>query len=181
MCRFCSAHASLVYVFDTIEREFGAEKIVRKFAEAVAKNEGEEVETVAKRTFGEYGKDLMKRTIELGEKSKDETYEKLEGNLPEWFIEVAYISIQPLFFQLNVVEYNQHRFVFRIDNCHIFNALKRKCRDEIANQMPCKHACLTFSETAYRDLGRKATVSMDASMMKNGYCQFTANNLALQT
>lgn len=186
MCRFCSAHASLVYMFDTIEREFGAEKIVGKFTEAIAKRNEAKIEGVAKEIFGEYGKNLMMRTLDLGGKRDETGKMELEGRydeplplevLPQWFIEIAYISIQPFFFQLKVVEEDLNRFVFRIDNCSIFNALKKKCGDEVVNQMPCKYACLAASRTVYEEMNLKADVTMDASMAKERYCQFAAKNL----
>lgn len=176
-----------VDMLNTIEKEFDVKKMVENFAQTIAGKEKREIESVAKRKFGEYGKNFMKRTLELGEKYTDQTYEILKTaikktgrlkfpHVPQRFIEMAYLSIQP-FRELNVVETNQHRFIFRINNCSIFNALKETCGEEVANQMPCKHACLTASETLYKALDLKASVSMDASMDEDGYCQFAAKNL----
>lgn len=176
-----------VDMLNTIEKEFDAKKLVEKFAQEIAGKGKRETESVAKRTFGKYGENFMKRTLELGEKYTDQTYEILKAaikktgslkfpHVPQRFIEIAYLSIQP-FRELDIVENNQHRFTFRIDNCSIFKALKEACGEEVANQMPCKHACLTASETLYKDLDLKASVGMDASMAKDGYCQFEAKNL----
>ena len=176
-----------VDMLNAIEKEFDVKKLVEKFAQDLAGIGKKEIESVAKRTFGEYGKNFMKRTLELGERYTDQTYEILKtaikktGSLkfphvPQRFIEIAYLSIQP-FRELNVVENNQYRFIFRIDNCSIFKALKETCGEEVAKQMPCKHACLTASETLYKDLDMKTSVSMDASMAENEYCQFAAKNL----
>jgi len=176
-----------VDILNAIEKEFDVKKLVEKFAKGIAGKGKKEIESVAKRTFGEYGRNFMERTLELGEKYTDQTYEILKtaiektGSLkfphvPQRFIEIAYLSIQP-FSELNVVENNQFRFIFRIDKCSIFNALKEACGEKVANHMPCKHACLTASETLYRDLNLKASVGMDASMAEDGYCQFVAKNL----
>lgn len=178
-----------VDMLNTIEKEFGVKKLVEKFAQDIAGKEKREIESVAKRTFGEYGENLMKRTLELGEKYTDQTYEILKAVIkktdrlkfplvPQRFIEIAYLSIQP-FRELNVAENNQYRFIFRIDNCSIFNALKEACGEEVADQMPCKHACLTASQTVYKDFDLKASVGMDASMAEDGYCQFAAKNLEI--
>ena len=175
-----------VDMLNTIEKEFDVKKLVEKFAQDIAGKGKKEIESVAKRTFGEYGKNFMKRTLELGENYTDQTYEILKAaikktgslkfpHVPQRFIEIAYLSIQP-FRELNVVENNQYRFIFRIDNCSIFNALKETC-GEVAKQMPCKHACLTALETLYKDLDLKASVGMDASMAEDGHCQFAAKNL----
>ena len=176
-----------VDMLNTIEKEFDVKKLVEKFAHDIAGKGKREIESVAKRTFGEYGENFMKRTLELGEKYTDQTYEILKAaikktdslrfpHVPQRFIEIAYLSIQP-FRELNVVENNQYLFIFRIDNCSIFNALKEACGEEVANQMPCKHVCLTASETLYKDLDLKASVGMDTSMAEDGYCQFAARNL----
>jgi len=176
-----------VEMLNAIEKEFDVKKLVEKFAQDIAGKGKKEIESAAKRAFGEYGENLMKRTIELGEKYTDQTYEILKeaiketGRLkfphaPQRFIEIAYLSIQP-FNELNVVENNQYRFMFRIGNCSIFNALKEACGEEVANQMYCKRVCLAASEKAYKDLDLKASISMDVSMAKDGYCQFAAKNL----
>lgn len=176
-----------VDMLNTIEKEFEVKKIVEKFAQDIAGKEKGEIESVAKKTFGKYGEDFMKRTLELSEKYTDQTYEILKAaikktgslrfpHVPQRIIEIAYLSIQP-FRELKVVENNQYRFIFRIDNCSIFNALKEECREEVAKQMPCKHVCLTASKTLYKDLDLKAGVGMDASMAEDGYCQFAARNL----
>jgi hypothetical protein len=178
-----------VDMLNTIEKEFDVKKLVEKFAKGIAGKGKREIESVAKRTFGEYGESLMKRTLELGEKYTDQTYEILKEaikntgrlkfpHIPQRFIEIAYLSIQP-FNELNVVENNQYRFIFRVDNCSIFSALKEACGEEVANQMYCKRACLAASETAYKNLNLKASVSMDASMAKDRYCQFAAKNLEI--
>ncbi len=178
-----------VELLNIIEREFDAKKIVEKFAQSVAGKK--EIENVAKEIFGEYGANLMKKTIELGEKYTDKTYENLKEavkktgylkfpHIPQRFIEIAYLAIQP-FPELDVVKNDQHRLIFKIDNCAIFNALKEKCGDEVASQMPCKFACLTVSKTLYEDLNLKASVTMDASMIRDGCCRFTAENLAIKS
>ena len=176
-----------VDMLSTIEKEFDVRELVEKFAQDIAGKGKGEIESVAKRTFGEYGKSLMKRTLELGEKYTDQTYEILKAaidktgslrfpHVPQRFIEIAYLSTQP-FSELDVVENNHFRVIFRIDRCSIFNALKEALGEKVANQMPCKHACLTASETLYKDLGLKVSVGMDANMARDGYCQFAAKNL----
>ena len=174
-----------VDMLNTLQKEFDVKKLAERFAQNIA-GKGE-IEKSAKKIFGEYGENLMKRTIELGEKYTDQTYEILKTaikktgclkfpHVPQRFIEIAYLSIQP-FRELDVVENNQYRFIFKIDNCSIFNTLKEICGEKVANKMPCRYACLTASETVYKDLNLKASVTMGASMSKDGFCQFAAKNL----
>lgn len=178
-----------VEMLNIMGEEFDAKEIVEKFAQSVAGGKG--TESAAKEIFGKYGVSLMKRTIELGEKYTDKTYENLKGAIkkagyltfpyiPQRFTEIAYLAIQS-FPELDVVRNDQHRLTFKIDTCTIFNALKEKCGDGVASQMPCKHACSAALKTLYEDLNLKANVTMDASMVKDGYCRFTAENLAIKS
>jgi hypothetical protein len=56
----------------------------------------------------------------------------------------------------------------------MFNKLQDKCGEEVANLLPCRHACLTACKTIHQDLDIDAIVQMEASMPKDGYCQFNA-------
>jgi hypothetical protein len=58
--------------------------------------------------------------------------------------------------------------------CKTFSNLKEKCGEEVANQLPCRHACITACKTLHKDLEIDANIQMEASIPKDGYCQFAA-------
>jgi len=171
-----------------LEEEFDVEKITSKFAEAVAGKGPDEVEAQGKSIFEAYGRDWMKRTHQLGEEYPDRTYEVLKemidscdgyykfSLLPQRFIEIAYLSVME-FTTLPVIENNADRLIYRIVDCSLYKKLKEKCGDEVAAALPCRHACLTACETIHRDLDVDAIIRMDASMPKEGYCEFSARKV----
>ena len=87
------------------------------------------------------------------------------------FIEIAYLGTQQ-FRKLPVVENWARRLVYKVTDCYTFNLLKEKCDPEVVALLPCRHACLTAGHTACRELNLEAVINMDATMVKDGYCQF---------
>jgi len=62
----------------TIGEEFDVQSIADKFAKAIKDKSHDALEKTAEEIFGQYGKQWMKRTLELGEKHTDTTYETLK-------------------------------------------------------------------------------------------------------
>jgi hypothetical protein len=165
-----------------LRHEFDVEKVVSKFAEAISAKKKGEIEGIGKQIFEQYGRDWMKRVHQLGDEYPDRTYEVLLAaadhtnylffpHVPQRFIEIAYLSTQDIR-TLPILESYARCFSYRMVDCLTFKTLKGKCGDEAANLMPCRHACLTACETLLQDLNIDATVNMEASMIKDGYCQF---------
>lgn len=169
-------------MLDLLREEFDPAKIVAKFAQTVAGKQTDEVDGIAKEVFSEYGRNWMKKVLQLGGEYTDRTYEILKeavdrtGELffplvPQRFIEIAYLSTQQ-FLHLTIVENYSHRLVFKVPNCDTFKLLQEQCGSEIAELMPCKHACLSGLEALCRDLDLDVTIDVDAEAAKDGYCQF---------
>ena len=163
-------------------REFGAEEHVGRFCQAVAGKKKGEIEEIASGIFGEYGREWMRRTIQLGEEYVDRTYEVLQaiaektnsyrfGLIPQRFLEIAYLATQE-FSSLPVLECNAHCLRYKIDECLIYKTQRQLCGDEIAELMPCRYACLNACRTLHDSLNIDATVEMPNSMSRDGYCQF---------
>ena len=172
-------------MLNTLSQEFEISKLIGKFCEA-AKGK-EQTEAIAKEIFGEYGRDLMRRTIKLGEEYPDRTYEVIKEaaqktgeltfpHIPQRFLEIAYLGTQPIL-KLPIVENSPSRLTFRLDSCATFDALKERCGEGIAEQMPCRHACLAACESLFQDLNLEVKVDMEASMVRDGYCQFMARRV----
>jgi len=77
---------------------------------------------------------------------------------------------------LRIVENNRDRLIYRLDreDCSTFKILTETCGEEIANLLPCRHACLTMLETLHQELMLDAIISQEAEMPREGYCQFMA-------
>ncbi|MBW2324086.1 MAG: hypothetical protein JRF41_11330 [Deltaproteobacteria bacterium] len=110
--------------------------------------------------------------------TRPEAIDKTGGYLrfalaPQRFLEIAYLSTQEISI-LPIIENNVNRLVYRMVDCDTYKNLKEKCGEEVANLLPCRHACLTACETLHRDLEIDALVQMEAQIPKDGYCQFAA-------
>ena len=165
--------------------EFDVETMASDFAEAVEGKSGDDASAAAESFFTDYGTRWIRRSHKLGEEYPDRTYEVLleaidstGGYLrfalvPQRFLEIAYLATQD-FPHLKIVENNQYRLVYRLNQCKTYQALKESCGDELADSLPCRHACTTACEVLHRDLEVDATVEMQAELPKDGYCQFAA-------
>ncbi|TET86516.1 MAG: hypothetical protein E3J34_03765 [Dehalococcoidia bacterium] len=169
-------------MLDTLSQEFEISKLVAKFSQAIATEEKEKIEAIAEQIFGEYGRDLMKRTVQLGEEYSDRTYEVIKAaaqktgsfafpHIPQRFLEIAYLSTQPIM-KLHIVENSPRRLIYQLESCATFDALKQRCGDEVASLLPCRYACLAACDTLFKGLGMPMELVMSASMISDGYCQF---------
>lgn len=177
-------------MLDAISKEFNVEKLTEAFAQSIVSKAEGEIEGIAKKMYGEFGENLMKRITELGKKYTTRTLEVVKEvaektgrytfpHIPQHFLEIMYTTTQPTLAALYILENNAWNLSFKMYTCTFFNALKEKCGEGVAKLMPCKYACLSASDTLYKGLDMKVESSMDASMAKDGYCQFTAKNIAM--
>ena len=169
-------------ILKTIAQEFEVNKLIDNFAKAIS-NKKEETEETAKEMFGEYGRRLMARAIELGEEHSDRTYEVMKevaektgvGPFPhiyQRFLEIFNMGTQRK--TLTVVVSNIFNLTHRVGPCVFLNAIKEKCGEEAAKLLACKHIDLSAFETLCKTLDLSVGVHMDASIPNEGYCQFTA-------
>ena len=168
-----------------LAEEFDVEALAMDFAKAVEGKSGDEAAAAAESFFTEYGTRWIRKSHKLGEENPDRTYEVLleaidstDGYLrfalvPQRFLEIAYLATQE-FPHLTVIENNQYRLIYRLKQCKTYDQLKDKCGNEIADSLPCRHACTTACEVLHRDLEVDARIEMQAEMPKDGYCQFAA-------
>lgn len=169
-------------ILDTISQEFDVNKLIDNFAKNI-ENKKEEIEAVAKKMFGEYGRNLMVRVIELGEKYSDRTYEVIKevaektgvGSFPhvcQRFLEIFNMGTQRK--ALTVVISNTSQLTHRVGPCVFLNVIKEKCGEDVAKLLACKHIDLSALEAMYNNLNLSVDVRMEASILNEGYCQFTA-------
>ena len=166
--------------------EFDVEKATSAFADKIKGKSADEVASEGKTFFEDYGVKWMKAAHRLGEAYPDRTFEVLKtaiddadgqyfkfALLPQRFIEIAYLSTQDIPV-LPIIENNPERLVYRMVDCNTYSNLSEKCGEETVKLLPCRHACLTACKTIHRDLDIDANTRMEASMPKDGYCQFAA-------
>ncbi len=176
-------------IIKLIREEFSAEVIAAKLAEAIKGKPVSEVEKIGKEIFEDYGQSWMKRTMQLGEEYPDRTIEVIKesvdrsGNqfllwphVPQRFVEIAYLSTQR-FLKLPITLNNQYALAYKIPQCRLFNQIKEKCGEKVANLMTCQNACLKALETLRNDLELDAAIDMAASTAKDGYCEFSMKKL----
>jgi len=172
-----------------IREEFNAEGIASKLAEAISGKATSAVKKVGKDIFEEYGQNWMKRVMQLGEEYPDRTIEVVmeavdgEGNqflifphLPQRYVEVAYLGTQE-FLKLPVTLSYKDEFAYRVPQCLLFNQIKEKCGEEVADLMTCQNGCLKALETVSKDLELDVVISVIASTTKDGYCEFSMKKL----
>jgi len=174
-------------MLEAIGEEFNSDKVTRQFAEALAARGKDGIDKVGKEVFGNYGREWMRRSLELGEKHTDGTYEMLKrvmkktGTLyfplvPQRFVEIAYLGVMS-FLSLKVVANSGQKFAYRLPQCDIYNSLKERNGAEVADLLPCRHGCLAALETLFHDLNVDVKVGVEAAMPKEGYCQFAATKV----
>jgi len=172
-------------MMEALAEEFDPEAVASDFAKTVEGKSGDEAEAAGESFFTDYGTRWIRKSRKLGEEYPDRTYEvlleaadSLDGYLrfalvPQRFLEIAYLATQD-FPHLPIIENNQYRLIYRLKQCKTYEQLKEKCGEEIADSLPCRHACTTACEVLHRDLEVDAKVEMQAELPKDGYCQFAA-------
>jgi len=170
-------------ILDAISQQFDVNKLIDNFAKNIANKEKKEIEAIAKKVFGEYGQKLMARTIELGEKYSDRTYEVIKevakktgvGPFPhvcQRFLEIFNMGTQRQ--ALMVVISNVSQLTHRVGPCVFFDAVKEKCGEDVAKLLTCKHIDLSALKALYDNFNLPVDIRMEASIPSEGYCQFAA-------
>ena len=132
--------------------------------------------------FEKYGRNLARRSLEEGEVRADRTYEVMKkaiektGELnfplvPQRYIEIAYLSVQP-FNRLWVLINSPKVFLYRLDQCGIYQAVRTEDGEEMARAMTCQSACFGMVDEIFSHFGFTIRSSMTASMAVDGNCQF---------
>jgi hypothetical protein len=93
--------------------------------------------------------------------------------VPQRFVEIAYLGVMS-FLSLSVVQNNSERLAYKLTTCDIYENIEQRCGSDVASLLPCRYACLSALNTLFQDLNIKVTIDMEATMAKNGYCQFCA-------
>lgn len=170
---------------DRIKNEFFPHDTVAELKTKISGKPLEEAVKIAEDHFRDYGSRWMDRTLELGNQYRDRTYENLIAAaaktgemafpfIPERFVEIAYLSTQPIY-SLPITENSKQRFGFKMVFCDTMESLRDQCGDELADRLPCREACLTAAARAFTANGFDVDVVQDSSLVGGDFCQFTVH------
>ncbi len=168
---------------DRIKNEFYPHDAVAELAPKVAGKPIAEAKQIAEDYFRDYGRRWMDRTLELGTQYRDRTYEALlaaaekTGEMkfpfvPERFVEIAYLSTQPIY-SLPITENTKTAFGYKMVFCDTIENLREQCGDELADTLPCRQACLAAAERAFTAHGFDVEVTQTSSLVDGDFCQFS--------
>ncbi|MFX0133694.1 MAG: hypothetical protein ACFFDN_08625 [Candidatus Hodarchaeota archaeon] len=162
-------------LFAAIESEFDGGAIAKKY-----------VETKDKSIFNDFGKNWMKKTLELGNQEQyiDHTYEMIKKigektgqglfpNGPQRFIEIAYLSVH-LMGNVNIHTSNLYELSFKVlkDQCKIYKTLESDLPPEELKELPCKGTCTEALKTLFEDFKISVDLSMPHMIPADGECFF---------
>jgi len=170
-------------MIQTIHDEFDPEKVTDAFKELVDRTSKDELPAKAEEFWADWGQRWMTRSLELGEKYNDRTYVVLKAAaektgvlgfplIPERFVEIAYLSTQPIY-TVPVVENGARGLTFKMAFCDYYKGNREKVGEEITDELHCKAMCLAACQTAFEGFGFKVNVGMDYTMPEDGFCQFS--------
>ena len=170
-----------------IREEFDPPKLAKNLAAAISDKKPEEIEKEGGEVFSRYGRELMRKAVQLGEEYPDRTYEVVKAAVDatgeyffpwvaERFIEIAYLGTQQ-FLTLPVIQNSFPRLVYKVVDCYTFKSVKAECGEEVANMLLCKNACLTALDTLRQDLNLDVAIAMEGEMTKEGFCQFALTRI----
>ncbi|MBI4308005.1 MAG: hypothetical protein HY684_04290 [Chloroflexi bacterium] len=173
----------------TLRQEFAAERLVDQLERALANTPPPQQARAAQRFFTEYGRRWMSRTLELGERYPDRPYEVLKAVvqrtsgylafplLAERFIEIAYLSTQPLY-AIPIVENGARALVFKVPACNYYKGIQEKLGQTMAGMLFCRYGCVSACDAAFRHFHIPVSVQQDATLPKDGFCQFSIRKAA---
>ena len=173
----------------TLRQEFAAERLVDQLQQALAGASPPQQARAAQRFFTQWGRRWMGRTLELGERHTDRPYELLKSVvqrtggylafplLAERFIEIAYLSTQPVY-AIPIVENGARALVFKVPACNYHKAIQEKMGQAMAGMLFCRYGCVSACETAFRHFDIAVNVQQDATLPKEGFCQFSIRRAA---
>lgn len=167
-------------MFTMISEEFDPEKVAEQYAKEV---KGNSPDTAAQTVFGAYGKNLAKRSLQLGNEYSDRTYEVMlemvdhTGGaykfplLPQRFLEIVYLSVLDRFaFPVRVN--SSQEFIFEIDDCPIFEALKTKCEKKDIENIPCRQGCINLIRDVFQFFDLDIMLEAQTSPGQSNLCVF---------
>lgn len=170
-------------MLDQLAAEFGHDKVAERYAEALGGGVAGAEEKAAE-VFGDLGQAWMERSLELGERHPDRTYEIIRQaaeetgkyffpHVPQRFVEIAYLGLLPIS-EVDVLQNNAKALVHRVEQCAVYGSVQKLCGEEVARTMACRHLCGVGLRTLYEKLRLAVDVEQKATTAAAGHCLFAA-------
>lgn len=171
-------------MIDEIGEAFDPAHAVAELKGLVEGKPADEAHAIGREYFADYGHRLMERSVALGEEFRERTYEVLLAAqeridndgwpfVPQRFIEIAYLSSQPIY-TLPIVENSAYRFTWKLALCETYRQIEEQLGPETAQRLPCQAGCIAATQRAFAKFGFDVTVSPEARMPDDDFCQFSA-------
>ncbi len=166
---------------EAMMKELSKEFATLNFVKTLKLSEPHSIED-ARASLEEYGRELARGSIEKGEKRIDRVYQVMKKAMektgemkfpfiPQRYLEIAYLSIQP-FRRLRIVANSPKIFSFRLNECSLYKAIEEEYGKEAADKMVCRSACFALIEEILSHFDFDIKPSLEASMADDGKCQF---------
>jgi len=151
------------------------------FVKGLILNEPKDVED-ARTSFERYGTHLAIKGIKKGEERPDRIYEVMKEAIektgemhfpliPQRYIEIAYLSIQPIR-RIWILSNDDRVFSYRLNDCTIYHAIEKGNGEQKAKKMVCKYLCFAIIREIFSHFGFNVDTFLDANMESHGKCQF---------
>jgi hypothetical protein len=165
-------------MIDTLRQELGPDQLRAGLEDALGKGQAPQA------FFAEFGRKWMGRTVELGEKHTDQTYETLKSAvekigtlafpyIAQRFIEIAYLGTQPIY-TLPIAENWSEALSFKTPFCEYYKAIEASQGEEFAKDLHCRAACEEACRVAFAHSGFPVSISFKAEMPSDGFCHIEA-------
>jgi len=129
-----------------------------------------------------YGKKLALKSIEKGQERTDRIYEVMKEAIdktgemdfpliPQRYIEIAYLSIQPIK-RLWILSNNHEVFSYKIKDCNLYRAIEKEYGKETAQKMVCNQVCFAIIDAVFSCFSFNVGISHIATIASDGKCQF---------
>lgn len=129
--------------------------------------------------FSEFGRELMKKVIEVAERYKDRTAEMIEivahstgigfPHRLQRYLELFFLSSRPND-KWSIAESNTKKLKFRVHACSIYNLMTEA--GQKFDDFSCKFACISAFQEACRKTEDKVSIEMSERLPRQGVCEF---------
>lgn len=166
-----------------LDQEFDIKYLVEKYSSEASGKEDNDRDEIAKRVFGDYGRNLAKRILELEGKYRDRVGEVIYDvaaktghvfpSVPQRFLEISFLGPRSDD-EWTYKEISHKKLIHLIKHCSINQALIRVMGEKEADTLPCKYVDIGTCTAFYEGLNLNVFFKMTGELPKDGFCRFNA-------
>ena len=168
---------------DILDKEFDIKDPVERYASEAGGKEDYDKDEIAKRVFGDYGRNLAKRILELEGKYRDRVGEVIYNvaaktghvfpSVPQRFLEISFLGPRSDD-EWTYKEISHKKLIHIIKYCAINQLLKKVMGEKEANILPCRYVDIGTCTAFYEGLNLNVFFKMTGELPKDGFCRFNA-------